>query len=141
MTTDYKVKFVQCLEPVLSSLSGADFSSIRQDPDDHAPTATATTPSSYRSVSKSLPATPKHRSTARVEFQTDFPEHCKMFDGHMKVCWNLKACSELAMIITQNIFKFEHKNVSLFHIIYFFKLSKFPQLTLSIGLNIKNITF
>jgi len=85
MTTDYKVKFVQCLEPVLSSLSGADFSSIRQDPDDHAPTATATTPSSYRSVSKSLPATPKHRSTARVEFQTDFPEHCKMFDGHMKV--------------------------------------------------------
>eukprot|EP00092_Neocalanus_flemingeri_P003832 GFUD01004128.1.p1 GENE.GFUD01004128.1~~GFUD01004128.1.p1 ORF type:complete len:1203 (+),score=265.86 GFUD01004128.1:433-4041(+) len=90
MTTDYKVKFVQCLEPVLSSLSGADYSSShassRQETGEHAPTATAVTPSaSYRSVSKSLPATPKHRSSARVEFQTDFPEHCKMFDGHMKV--------------------------------------------------------
>jgi len=92
MTTDYKMKFVQCLEPVLSSLSGADYSSTHshpachQEPGDQATTATATTPSSsYRSVSKSLPATPKHRSSARVEFQTDFPEHCKMFDGHMKV--------------------------------------------------------
>ena len=47
----------------------------------------ATTPgsSTYRSVSKSLPATPKHRSSARVEFQTEFPEHCQIFDGHMKV--------------------------------------------------------
>lgn len=91
MTTDYKVKFVQCLEPVLSSLSGAEYSSshasCRQEPSEQAPTAAAATPStsSYRSVSKSLPATPKHRSSARVEFQTDFPEHCKMFDGHMKV--------------------------------------------------------
>ena len=91
MTTDYKVKFVQCLEPVLSTLSGAEFSSLhascRQDQGEQAPpppTAT-TTPTSYRSLSKSLPATPKHRASARVEFQTDFPEHCKMFDGHMKV--------------------------------------------------------
>lgn len=51
----------------------------------------ATTPgsSTYRSVSKSLPATPKHRSSGRVEFQTEFqtefPEHCQIFDGHMKV--------------------------------------------------------
>jgi len=35
--------------------------------------------------SKSLPATPKHRTSGKVEFQTEFPEHCKMFDGHMKV--------------------------------------------------------
>ena len=25
------------------------------------------------------------RTSGRVEFQTEFPEHCKMFDGHMKV--------------------------------------------------------
>ena len=36
-------------------------------------------------ASKSLPTTPKHRSSARVEFQTEFPEHCQLFDGHMKV--------------------------------------------------------
>jgi len=88
MTTDYKVKFVQCLEPALSSLSGGDHppshTSCRQDAGEAQ--AASTTPSStYRSVSKSLPATPKHRTSARVEFQTDFPEHCKMFDGHMKV--------------------------------------------------------
>ena len=99
MTTDYKMKFVQCLEPVLSSLSGAEYSSsqasCRQEPGEQAPTAPAATPStsSYRSVSKSLPATPKHRSSARVEFQTDFPEHCKMFDGHMKVGGRLGASS------------------------------------------------
>ena len=33
---------------------------------------------SQKSVSKSLPVTPKHKSSARVEFQTDFPEHCQI---------------------------------------------------------------
>ena len=81
MTTDYKVKFVECLEPVLGAL-GAE--QLAAPPPATAPPA-AGPPPPHRSVSKSLPATPKHKSTARVEFQTDFPEHCQVFDGHMKV--------------------------------------------------------
>ena len=86
MTTDYKAKFVQCLEPVMTSINTSDQVMGRsqdQDPSSHL----ATTPgsSTNRSVSKSLPVTPRHRSSARVEFQTDFPEHCQIFDGHMKV--------------------------------------------------------
>ena len=101
MTTDYKVKFVQCLEPVLSTLDGAR---VDQGPGSHLGQQEAGDQDQggkgerlvangglegevggHRSVSKSLPPTPKHRSSVRVEFQSDFPEHCQMFDGHMKV--------------------------------------------------------
>ena len=93
MTTDYKVKFVQSLEPVMQNISavGVDSRDSRHDNDGahgHPNGVPQTnTGSALRSsnASKSLPSTPKHRSSARVEFQTDFPEHCQMFDGHMKV--------------------------------------------------------
>ena len=86
MTTDYKAKFVQCLEPVMTNINTSEGLVGRGQEHDHS-SQLATTPgsSSYRSVSKSLPVTPRHRSSARVEFQTDFPEHCQIFDGHMKV--------------------------------------------------------
>ena len=107
MTTDYKAKFVQCLEPVLSTLDGARVeygaagSQTEQEAGDHdqrdqgerhgvANGGLVGEDGVQRSVSKSLPATPKHRtSSARVEFQTDFPEHCQLFDGHMKVSGEL----------------------------------------------------
>jgi hypothetical protein len=46
---------------------------------------------SGRSLSKSLPATPKHRGARgsgdfiASSSPVDFPEHCLLFDGHMKV--------------------------------------------------------
>ena len=99
MNTDYKVKFVKCLEPLITNINTADHFPGNHVGRGHDQDQTggvgggggsaqvATTPgsSTYRSVSKSLPATPKHRSSARVEFQTEFPEHCQIFDGHMKV--------------------------------------------------------
>ena len=96
MNTDYKVKFVKCLEPLITNINTADHFPANHVGRGHdqdqgggggGSSQVATTPgsSTYRSVSKSLPATPKHRSSARVEFQTEFPEHCQIFDGHMKV--------------------------------------------------------
>ena len=99
MNTDYKVKFVKCLEPLITNINTADHFAANHVGRGHdqdqggggggggGSSQMATTPgsSTYRSVSKSLPATPKHRSSARVEFQTEFPEHCQIFDGHMKV--------------------------------------------------------
>ena len=95
MTTDYKVKFVESLEPVMQNISavGADGrdSGARHDTDgahgqpNGVPQTSSGSALRTSNTSKSLPSTPKHRSSARVEFQTDFPEHCQMFDGHMKV--------------------------------------------------------
>ena len=98
LATDYKVRFVECLEPVLSSLGVAGPPEAAANTanghgghrgggegGDQAGLANGGVASSGRAASKSLPTTPKHRSAARVEFQTDFPEHCQMFDGHMKV--------------------------------------------------------
>ena len=98
LATDYKVRFVECLEPVLSSLGVAGPPEAAANTanghgghrgggegGEQAGLANGGVASSGRAASKSLPTTPKHRSAARVEFQTDFPEHCQMFDGHMKV--------------------------------------------------------
>ena len=119
MTTDYKAKFVQCLEPVLSTLDGARVEhggagsqTGAQDGGDHdqrdqgerhgANGGLVGEAGGQRSVSKSLPVTPKHRtSSARVEFQTDFPEHCQLFDGHMKVSCQGGAIIKYNIIIKQ----------------------------------------
>ena len=119
MTTDYKAKFVQCLEPVLSTLDGARVEhggagsqTGAQDGGDHdqrdqgerhgANGGLVGEAGGQRGVSKSLPVTPKHRtSSARVEFQTDFPEHCQLFDGHMKVSCQGGAIIKYNIIIKQ----------------------------------------
>ena len=110
MATDYRNKYVQALEPVINTIDISDQNgSVSHARQDHSRTTEAGhggasvtlngglanggqlpghnshIPNSGQTVSKSLPTTPKHKSSARVEFQTEFPEHCQMFDGHMKV--------------------------------------------------------
>ena len=111
LRTHYRGRYLEALQPVLSSLllhpaspppPTTTTASSRSSENIRAATATACSPpppvasggESGRSQSKSLPATPKHRAArGGVDFllssasppATDFPEHCQLFDGHMKV--------------------------------------------------------
>ena len=87
MNTDYKVKFSQCLEPVLGALQGAEAGSccaLHPTSLTEATSSSAPPTASHTPTSKSLPGTPKHKAIPRVDLSTEFPEHCKMFDTQMK---------------------------------------------------------
>ena len=80
MSTDYRAKYNAVLEPLVNGL-------VPSTPEPDAEGGhSGDRVGGMRQSSKSLPSTPsRHKAGSRVKFYTEFPDHCKVFEGHMKV--------------------------------------------------------
>jgi len=94
LRTHYRSRYLEAIQPLLANLLASPPQSRSSENLRAASPAASPAPGaggSGRSLSKSLPATPKHRGARgsgdfiASSSPVDFPEHCLLFDGHMKV--------------------------------------------------------
>ncbi len=102
LRTHYRSRYLEAIQPLLANLLASPPQSRSSENLRAASPAASPAPGaggSGRSLSKSLPATPKHRGARgsgdfiASSSPVDFPEHCLLFDGHMKVIFfSIKKC-------------------------------------------------